>query len=1837
MPHIGNHVDAIFLPESVNTSTTLRINGGDLHLDDDKKLLLGNSDDFQIYYDGGTAHIDNNQGQIRMRAASSFLFYYEGSGGNEDYAKFLQNGAVELYHDGDKKFETISTGIDVTGLTETDTLNVSGTSTFNDSVDIEGVNSILDVKEGTIYTTEVQGNNRELYIRGGGSQSTRPTIHLPNTTNPLSILGSSSNTQGIVIDSRSTGAVDIKHNSSTKLQTTASGINVTGNDIKLLGPTSGSTFTTSTLTLRGYRQSTFGQFANIDFSNIDANSSNTEYLAARISAQLPTAAEGGELKFFVTPNNSTTITSTPAFTLHDDSSAEFASNLTVGGNLTVNGTTTTINSTTLTVDDLNIVLASGAADSAAANGAGITIDGANESLTWIDTNKSFKFSERLAIGSSTTQSANLRLSKNVGGENATTYYALLNNGLVQPDVTGTAYYNFVQVRTDGNSGTGYTISNLDAYSASVGSNTVHADTTITNLTGFEVKNTWIEGTNNYGFRGLIPSGTNRWNVYMDGSAPNYFAGNVGIGTNNALQKLHIVDNTSANIYLETKNQTTGSTAGVYFRTSDASTEDGFFKSAIVLEDDGTSWARGKLHILQDNTADDSNATISDSVVTIDQSGNVGIGTADPTKILHIGGNNSVQEIKYGHNSAGYFLSNTEVNRANANAAIHVYHYRWNGTKVAQMSVMTGDDTTNKDNGYFVFETANAGTTEERLRITADGNIGIGTNNPSTLLEVSKSLNPEVNIYSTSSNNSTATIRLKGARNSNNNSNVNKIVFENNSDLYEMAMISTQMGSGTSSAQHGELIFSTSNSNTLAEKMRIDNDGNVGINNDNPSAKLQVTTADTTYFKLTSSNLGDRLVVDQYGQLGLDTAEANISARLHITTASDMGILVEDMNGDTVFQADDASSNVVVGKDLYIGGTTNYLSSQPTGTYGSIQVNGSGKGNWEGYSIDGRAVFMHDGSTTMGLYDDVNNHWAIRHIMGATSVTYIRSGNNVDTITCDGSNNVGIGTATPGHKLNVYGNMVTENGASFGRGTLTADGQNNIYFFSQSATTNQAQSGAFHNKVRILGGSDQTRTLDLYQVDSGGAHIGSSYTSNNLTIDSAFEWVEFDQRVIIDSDNDSGGALRINNLVTNAEHDFYFAQEIVQTLSGSQTTTADREQGGIYMDINSTTTGGDTNHEHRAYGVYVDLDSTGDADAVYGVYANATATPTTGTSSEIAGVYGHGEDNGGAGNVSNVYGVRGVAISDNSTSDTNSLFGGHFKAQPAADTADIGAAYGVWGEIEIADNTGDHLGAAYVFRAEFDDNDSVSQTCNSYLYYGNYTGSNPTNSWGVYIADPCDNYFAGPIGIGVDTLGRGPLHIHQGTTGDTQIHMTNSETGTSSSDGFTIFQGAGSSGEDCGFVNREENGRIRFLMNTGPDMGGDPVIEDRMILTSGGYLGIKVTPTKTLDVNGNAYFRSRVGIGTTDHSSYQVSIKNAAGTINGMLMDCNDWSTNASRYGINLDIDSTNRTNLSSNRTHRGISCDIRARVAQNASNTSGTRQSIYGSYTSAYVDDTDNNDGKMYYVWANYARARVDGVNCANLRGGYFLAQAGDNATGQARTVDNAYGVYANMVNDGNETTFTNAYGVYANVNQDDVGGAMTNAYGVFAKLDRDGGTGGAGHLFRGDFDGTWSSKRGLWLTGDTENSVEGSFSKGSGSFKIPHPLPEKNETHNLVHSFVESPQANNIYRGKVTLVNGSATINLDTESTMTEGTFVLLNRDIHCFTSNESDWDAVRGSVSGNILTIECQNPSSTATVAWLVIGERHDQHMYDTGWTDENGKVIVEPLKPEPEPTPENSEMPD
>ena len=78
---------------------------------------------------------------------------------------------------------------------------------------------------------------------------------------------------------------------------------------------------------------------------------------------------------------------------------QFEGDVTVGGNLTVNGTTTTINSTQLSVDDKNIILGDVATPSdVTADGGGITLKGTiDKTLNWVDATDSWTSSEHIDL------------------------------------------------------------------------------------------------------------------------------------------------------------------------------------------------------------------------------------------------------------------------------------------------------------------------------------------------------------------------------------------------------------------------------------------------------------------------------------------------------------------------------------------------------------------------------------------------------------------------------------------------------------------------------------------------------------------------------------------------------------------------------------------------------------------------------------------------------------------------------------------------------------------------------------------------------------------------------------------------------------------------------------------------------------------------------------------------------------------------------------------------------------------------------------------------------------------------------------------------------------------------------------------------------------------------------------------------------------------------------------------------------------------------------------------------------------------------------------------------
>lgn len=142
---------------------------------------------------------------------------------------------------------------------------------------------------------------------------------------------------------------------------------------------------------------------------------------------------------------------------------------------------------------------------------------------------------------------------------------------------------------------------------------------------------------------------------------------------------------------------------------------------------------------------------------------------------------------------------------------------------------------------------------------------------------------------------------------------------------------------------------------------------------------------------------------------------------------------------------------------------------------------------------------------------------------------------------------------------------------------------------------------------------------------------------------------------------------------------------------------------------------------------------------------------------------------------------------------------------------------------------------------------------------------------------------------------------------------------------------------------------------------------------------------------------------------------------------------------------------------------------------------------------------------------------------------------------------------------------------------------------------------------------------------VTGSVSKGSGTFDIQHPLKNDNKKR-LIHSFIEGPRCDLIYRGTVKLTNGIAYVNLDTdcvqkpESAMSAGTFEALCTNPVKYLHNNNTFDKLRGNISGNILTIVCENNQSNANVDWMVIAERKDTFIKKWDCTNEDGYLITE-----------------
>jgi hypothetical protein len=379
------------------------------------------------------------------------------------------------------------------------------------------------------------------------------------------------------------------------------------------------------------------------------------------------------------------------------------------------------------------------------------------------------------------------------------------------------------------------------------------------------------------------------------------SGNVGIGSVNGLDKLHVYEEVNSAIatQLLLQNQGAGSnTAGIAFQVTSLAEAalTVYAPKAAIIQERTASYGRGPIKFMQDNAADADPFDAGDEVMRIDSSGNVGIGTSSPSSAL-------------------------SVARSSGEAVISISN---SGTASSWLTLSPGSSGVgyihNTGNTSTVFTTNGA----EAMRIDSSGNVGIGTSSPQSSLQVSGAMpvSPTGNGIHMGITSSNTCMQFNAGS-----GNVSLIDFST---------------SGTDSL--GRLLYdNTSNYLSIgtnsAERMRIDSSGNVGIG-----------TTTTTRAVLNIDTDGSN-TAKGYGLALTNTAGGGATWALqcgdYAVNNGTFTIRQTGISGTTRF-AIDTSGNVGIGttspaNTLDVTGTIGAINvSSSTGTnYAKVQVNNTG--------------------------------------------------------------------------------------------------------------------------------------------------------------------------------------------------------------------------------------------------------------------------------------------------------------------------------------------------------------------------------------------------------------------------------------------------------------------------------------------------------------------------------------------------------------------------------------------------------------------------------------------------------------------------------------------------------------------------------------------------------------------------------------------------------------------------------------------------------------------------------------------------------------------------------
>ncbi|KKW45919.1 MAG: hemagluttinin family protein [Parcubacteria group bacterium GW2011_GWB1_57_6] len=495
-------------------------------------------------------------------------------------------------------------------------------------------------------------------------------------------------------------------------------------------------------------------------------------------------------------------------------------------------------------------------------------------------------------------------------------------------------------------------------------------------------------------------------------------GNVGIGTTTPGRALHVLSSGDQAIFEGTGN------AGVDIRAQGAEAGN---LAYLDLATNSTGVATPDYNVRIAGYEDNSLRIYSSDTnerIRMTSDGNVGIGTTSPWSIatnygtLAIGGTDG-GGLRFGKNNGGT-----------------ARFYADDGGMFLQVASTTLP---------MVFATGG----NERIRIDKDGNVGIGTTSPAAQ---GSGASPRIlEVYGGSD---VGMLNLSSSATSDGSS-AGAVAFITSASPSADKRLGLVVGAndGSSAAStNGRLTFWTNNAGTIAERMRIDKSGNVGIG-----------TTDTSTYKV------------------------NVNGSLNATEIRVNGVVLNPGTG---------SNWTVSGSDIYrLAGNVGIGTTSPASL---LHVNGPGTFTPFGGSDARQVVITTPGGTDGGIVLSANSSDAttrvdISRVSG--DLTFALGSGTAERMRITSSGNVGIGTTTPSNKLTIYtGNIANANeGISLTRGAVGAP-QDNVFGMRLKSDASGNYRGAFTITSNI--GNPETEALTI----GTGGNVGIGTTSPETLLD-----------------------------------------------------------------------------------------------------------------------------------------------------------------------------------------------------------------------------------------------------------------------------------------------------------------------------------------------------------------------------------------------------------------------------------------------------------------------------------------------------------------------------------------------------------------------------------------------------------------------------------------------------------------------------------------------------------------------------------------------------------------